>query len=86
LRKLVLMFAMVLLFCCPFGNPTSVWADCKSDCRDQYKSDVQSCNLLNDDPEDSNILQLCMDNAINQRDSCIAECEDEYGNSQTSHR
>ena len=62
------------------------WADCKSDCKDQFNSEIKSCNPLNDDPEDSDMLKMCIDSAKDEYDSCIAECEDEYETTQVKHK
>ncbi len=29
-----------------------IWAGCKSDCRDEYESEVDSCKVIYDDPDD----------------------------------
>lgn len=53
-----------------------IWAGCKSDCRDEYESEVDSCKMLYDDPDDADDLQLCIQNARDDYDSCIEECDD----------
>lgn len=53
----------------------SSFAGCKSDCRDKYKSEVDDCKLLNDDPEDADSLQSCVETAKDDYDRCIEECE-----------
>lgn len=70
MRKAILIMALLLAFV-----PAQVWAGCKSDCRDQYESEVDSCRLLHDDPEDSDMLRICIDSAKDEYDSCIDECE-----------
>jgi hypothetical protein len=62
------------------------WATCKSDCKAEYDSEVKSCNLLDDDPEDANMLKMCIDNAKDDFDSCIAACEDDYETRQIDHK
>jgi hypothetical protein len=52
-----------------------IWAGCKSDCRDEYESQVDSCKLLYDDPDDADELQRCIQNAKDEYESCIEECE-----------
>ncbi len=65
-------FAMVVLLLC--ASPA--WADCKTDCQDEYQSGVNSCKTQYDDPEDADELQMCIDNAKSEYESCIVECED----------
>ncbi len=52
-----------------------VWAGCKTDCRDEYDSEIESCHLLYDEPDDSDSLKICIDNAKTEYDSCIEECD-----------
>ncbi len=75
MKKLALILAMVLAFSGPFGSIFCAWAGCKSDCKDQYESEVESCNSIHDDPEDSDDLRMCIDNAKDDYDSCIDGCE-----------
>ena len=62
----------VLIFTCPLEI---IWAGCKSDCRDEYESEVESCRLLYDDPDDSDDLRFCIENAKDEFESCIEECD-----------
>ena len=55
---------------------SNAWADCKSDCQDEYQSEVNSCKTQYDDPDDADQLQMCLDDARSEYESCIAECED----------
>jgi len=57
------------------ASSVMVWAGCKSDCRDEYESEVDSCKLLYDDPDDAFGLQLCIQNARNEYQSCSDECD-----------
>jgi hypothetical protein len=57
------------------ASSVMVWAGCKSDCRDEYESEVDSCKLLYDDPDDAFDLQLCIQNAKDEYQSCIEECD-----------
>ncbi len=52
-----------------------VWAGCKSDCRDTYESEIESCKLLHDGPDDADDLQLCIQVAKDDYDSCVEECD-----------
>jgi len=69
--KFLISLAVVLLLYLP-----NVWADCKSECRDEYESAVKSCKEQYNDPDDADDLQMCLDDATSEYDSCIAECED----------
>lgn len=51
-----------------------VHAGCVSDCRDNYESEVESCKLLYDDPDDSDSLSVCIDNAKSEYEDCVDEC------------
>ncbi len=51
-------------------------ADCRSDCDNEYESDIKSCKDQNDDPSDAEDLKTCMDDAGNQYQSCIDECQE----------
>jgi len=50
-------------------------ADCRSDCENEYESDIKSCKDQNDDPSDAEDLQTCMDDANKEYQSCINDCE-----------
>jgi hypothetical protein len=50
-------------------------AGCKSDCQDEYESAVESCKEQYDDPDDADMLKVCIDNAKSEYDPCIDECE-----------
>jgi hypothetical protein len=52
-----------------------VWAGCKSDCRDDYDSEVDSCHQRYDDPDDADDLQRCLRDAKDAYESCIEECD-----------
>ena len=58
-----------------FGVNLRSMAGCKSDCREEYESEIQSCKDMYDDPEDADMLKTCMDDANNQFQSCMNECE-----------
>ena len=69
---------MKLVICLIIGvllYGSNAWAGCKSDCRNEYDSEVESCKTQYDDPHDADELQTCMDNAKSEYDSCIHECE-----------
>ena len=69
--KFLISLAVVLLLYLP-----NAWADCKSDCQNEYQSEVNSCKEQYGDPDDADELQMCLDDAKGDYDSCIDECED----------
>jgi hypothetical protein len=68
--RLLISLAMVVLLCA-----SNAWAGCKSDCQDEYQSEVESCKELHDDPDDADMIKMCIDNAKSEYESCIDECE-----------
>jgi hypothetical protein len=66
----IIFFLLIILYI-----PNKAVAGCKSDCRDEYESEVDSCKMLYDDPDDADMLQMCIDNAKSEYESCIDECE-----------
>ena len=52
-----------------------ILAGCKSDCRDEYESEVESCNRRYDDPDDADALRRCIQNAKDEYESCVDECD-----------
>jgi len=59
-----------------FGlSSAMIWAGCKSDCRDEYDSEVESCHEQYDDPDSADELQQCIQEAKDQYESCIEECD-----------
>ena len=74
MKKLSLI-AIILALYAAFGSTSVASAGCKSDCKDQYQSEVDSCHLMYDDPEEADDLRMCLDNAKDEYDSCIEECE-----------
>ena len=69
--KLFISLVVVVLLCASPG-----WAGCKSDCANDYESEVNSCKTQYDDPENAEELQMCFDNAKVEYDECVNECED----------
>ncbi len=69
--KFLISLAAVLLLYLP-----NAWADCKSDCQKEYESATKSCEEQYGDPDDADELQMCLDSAKGDYDSCIDECED----------
>jgi len=68
----IVFFVFVLII---FGFSLRSIAGCKSDCFDQYQSEVESCRDQYDDPRDAGMLQTCIDDAKREYQSCIDECE-----------
>lgn len=69
--KLVLGIATVAMLI-----PCLTWAGCISDCKDEYESATQSCQMLwGDDPESDYMLDSCMDQAKYDYDSCEEDCQ-----------
>jgi hypothetical protein len=66
----VLVFVLII-----FAFSLRSIAGCKSDCRDEYDSEAESCKEMYDDPDDADMLRVCMDDATRQYQSCIDECE-----------
>ena len=51
-------------------------AGSKSDCPDEYESEVELCKEQYDDPGDADMLRMCIDNTNSQCQSCIDECRE----------
>jgi hypothetical protein len=52
-----------------------VIAGCISDCKSDYESKVEDCQLLSgDDPDETDTLKSCIDDAKDEYDSCEDEC------------
>ena len=64
----------LVVFGLGFLTLTPALAGCISDCRDEYNSEVESCQLINDEPDDADDLRLCIENAKEQYDDCKDEC------------
>ncbi len=65
------MFVLTVVVCATDRS----FAGCKSDCRDEYESEIDSCKLLHDDPEDADSLRSCIETAKDDYDRCIKECD-----------
>ena len=50
------------------------WAGCKSDCRDDYDSEIESCKSQYDDPDEVDELRQCIQTATDEYEACIDEC------------
>ena len=63
----------VLIFCT--ASAAMIWAGCKSDCRDEYQSEIESCHLLHDDPDEAEDLQICLRDAKLEHEECVEQCD-----------
>jgi hypothetical protein len=59
-KWIIVLLIFVLIF---FGFSFRAIADCKSDCQKGYESEVESCKEQHDDPEDADMLKICIDDA-----------------------
>ena len=70
------IIALLIFVLIVFGFSLRSLAGCKSDCQDEYDSEVDSCQTLYDDPAEADTLRVCIDDAKSEYQSCINECED----------
>ena len=73
--KRFMSMAMVILLCGLLWGPRA-WAGCRSDCQEDYNSEVNSCREQFNDPDDADDLKVCLDNALSEYNTCFNECED----------
>jgi hypothetical protein len=71
-KWIILFFVFVLII---FGFSLRSMAGCKSECQEEYESEVESCKDQHDDPGDARELQECIDHAKSEYQSCLDECE-----------
>jgi hypothetical protein len=71
MKFLIPLLSLILMY----GG--QAWADCKSDCQNDYQSEVNSCRAQYNDPDGADDLQSCIDNAKSEYDSCLEDCETE---------
>ncbi len=69
IKRLLLPAALLAM------SSAMIWAGCKSDCRDEYDSEVESCHQRYDDPDDADELRQCIQNAKDDYEACIEECD-----------
>jgi len=72
----LLFAAGVVILLCGFLLGPRAWAGCKSDCQEDYNSEVNSCKEQLNDPDDADELKICLDNALSEYNACVKECED----------
>jgi hypothetical protein len=70
-----IIFLLILVFII-FGLRLRSFAGCDSDCQDEYESAVESCKEQYDDPDDADMLKVCIGDAKSDYESCIDECGD----------
>lgn len=63
-----------LLFFVGFLALLPARAGCVSDCRDEYESAIESCKTTYDDPDESDDLEQCLNNARDEYQDCAGEC------------
>jgi hypothetical protein len=73
IRKWIMMLSIFILII--FGFNLRSMAGCKSDCKEDYESEVESCKEQYDDPSDAEELKVCIDDAKSEYQACIEECE-----------
>ena len=71
-KRVIILLIFVLII---FGSSLRTMAGCKSDCRDEYETEVESCKDQYDDPGEADELKMCIDDAKSEYQSCIDECE-----------
>ena len=71
-KWIIVVFVFVLTI---FGFSLRSIAGCKSDCQDQYRLEIESCEDQYTDSDDAGMLQMCIDDAKREYQSCIDECE-----------
>jgi len=69
IRRIILLIALYT------ASAAMLWAGCKSDCKEKYQSEVDSCHLLHDEPDEADDLRMCLQDAKEQYDNCIEECD-----------
>jgi hypothetical protein len=74
MRKKWVIVALVFVLII-FGFSLRSIAGCKSDCREEYESEVESCQDQYDDPGDADMLRMCIEHAKSEYQSCMDECE-----------
>ena len=80
MHKSVMTILMIIVLTIS-SIPNNVWADCKSDCRDEYDSAIETCKSQYDKLDDSDTLIGCIDDAKDGYESCLEECFNEIYNS-----
>ncbi len=65
------LFIVILLY----GG--QAWGDCKSDCQNDYQSEINSCREQFSEPDDGDDLAECTDDAKKGYEFCLEECETE---------
>lgn len=67
---------VIIVLTCFSLSTVAIRGGCKSDCRDEFDSQVDSCKLLHDGHEEADDLMLCIQEAKDEFDDCIQECDE----------
>ena len=74
--RLLILFALVVLFC-----SSNAWADCKSDCQQDYFNAMEECKTTYSnptDPECAEKCQECLEQAKSDYGACLDQCTDDW--------
>lgn len=55
--------------------PILAYAGCKTDCKDDYEMEVQGCFMIFDDPDESDMLGMCIEMAKDEYEDCLEDCD-----------
>ena len=58
-----------------FFQPTVTWELRESDCKDEYRRAVESCETIEDATDNVVAIKLCVENAKASYASCLDKCE-----------
>jgi len=76
MKNRALIVIMILGFSIDAQSAVSARADCRSECENQYESNIQMCSSLLNRGAKPDALEVCMINAERVYDTCLDECED----------
>jgi len=74
-KKLALIMAVVALYAPLQSTRSAILANCFSDCKDQYESEVESCKSTYNDPADPYAQGKCVTKARDEFYGCLDKCE-----------
>jgi len=73
MKSFLIIYSLFLFILCGFS--TNALAGCISDCKSDYESEVQDCQILwGDDPDNDYMHKNCIDDAKSTYESCEEEC------------
>ena len=71
-RALIICTFLIMI---SFGFSVNSSAGCISDCKSDYESEIQSCQIMwGSDPDDDFMYKNCIDDAKSTYESCEEEC------------